>query len=677
MTESKSYPPELHIVILWQHGRTVEKELLEELNSEYQVLGEYEIDWGEDFSQYLTRFYGQNLPKNCGKERHCGNGKFLLVTFLDNNPTYSCVETSRGSEYVNINIFYLKEKYRKLTGGGHKIHTTNSPQETSHDLYLLLGVDCETYLAEKKGTAAIERKSITTFTGGGTKGWGSLEQLFSFMNSQINYVVLRNFEMLPHNYYSKEHGDIDLLVEDLDDAVYVTGAEKVHSENFRVYHKVRINHEDVFFDFRHIGDRYYDEPWERHILQHRTLLDQGFYIPGPEDYAYSLIYHALIHKKRIASDYPEKIATALRSIKPVKQQDLTFDHFYERLMKFLVKNAYGIIQPKDISVYFDDRYRSYERLKQELSLLNINGVAPFKVQLWKNGSGCRYFTGESSSRIKLFIKQGNNKESIKREYAATIKLNKSGKINVPSALYYRINKGINFVAFEKLPTSRTLDQVNRSELTSERLETIFRGIVEIIKTLHELGLVHRDIRPANFVINANYKPVLIDFQFMVDYRRKKMKEFKGTRKNRKKIKHLGEAYARGFYRWDDAFSALLIFDEYVEKPAGALADTRSKLSELIGKKQLYLLRTNALSPILWHIQNSVLVAVLQMKISLYRIRRKGSKNDKLAAKIEKSSRWLKIAKRTSKDMNNIKTNRVHIHEQNDQNKPVILPSSSR
>ncbi len=150
------------------------------MNDDYEVLGEYLINWGkEDFSENLTRFHGEHLPPNSRKEKHCGNGEFLLVVFLDKNPAYGCVDTSRGSEYVNSNVFSLKEKYRRMTGGGHKVHTTNSPEEAAHDLALLLGVGCEEYLQKKRTHVSVVRESIRSFAGGGEKGWDNLEQLFS------------------------------------------------------------------------------------------------------------------------------------------------------------------------------------------------------------------------------------------------------------------------------------------------------------------------------------------------------------------------------------------------------------------------------------------------------------------------------------------------------------------
>ena len=37
------------------------------------------------FGKNLTSFYGTNLPPNSKKEKHCGNGEFLLITFYDKN----------------------------------------------------------------------------------------------------------------------------------------------------------------------------------------------------------------------------------------------------------------------------------------------------------------------------------------------------------------------------------------------------------------------------------------------------------------------------------------------------------------------------------------------------------------------------------------------------------------
>lgn len=610
--------PELHLMIVWEYGRVAEKKILADLYDNYQVLGEYQVNWDKDcFSDNLTRFYAQNLPKNSGKERHCGAGEFLLITFIDANPIYECVVTSRGSEYVNKNIFNLKEKFRQLTGGGHKIHTTNNPKETSHDLALLLGLDYEEYLQKHSGQEFVTRQTINSFAGGGSQGWESLEQLFSFMNLYLNYVVLRNFEILPDNYYAKDHGDIDFLVDDLDEAVYFMGAKKVHQKDYRVYYQICVNGEEVFIDLRHVGDNYYDIKWAAQILKNRRKLIGGFYVPCATDYLYSLIYHALIHKKRIADDYHEKISLALAEIEPDCVEELTFDYFFLRLRSFLEENSYRLERPKDKSVYFDTRYQYSNNLLNEFSLLNLQEVRPFLAEHWKNSSGSRYFQGKTASGIDVFIKSEVGWETVEREYFIAKKLSEY-EIAIPRALYYRNNKGVNFVVFEKNSQFKTLNQVDRALLSDEFLEKFFDGILDMIKVLHQADIVHRDFRPANIIVGSNNEPVLIDFQFAVDSQRKKFKELKFVRSKPVRVKDLGENYARGRYRWDDAFSALIIFEEYVKKPTDKLLKVKIQLMSMVGQKEIFGIKSTLRHKFFWHVKNNLLLIKLKINLMFYK-----------------------------------------------------------
>ena len=125
---------ELHLIIIWKNGRYKEQEIVKSVNEEFDLVEKYIINWDKNlFGKNLTTFYGTNLPPNSKKEKHCGNGEFLLLTFYDNYPKYDYVETSRGTEKVNLNVFLIKEKFRNWTGGGHKIHATNSINESNHD----------------------------------------------------------------------------------------------------------------------------------------------------------------------------------------------------------------------------------------------------------------------------------------------------------------------------------------------------------------------------------------------------------------------------------------------------------------------------------------------------------------------------------------------------------------
>ena len=138
---------ELHLAIIWQKARYKEKEIINYISNKFQLVEQYEVSWNKkNFAKSLTSFYGTNLPPNSKKELHCGNGKFMVITFYDKSPNYEFIETSRGIENVNINIFSTKQLFREWTGGGHKIHTTNSTSETNHDLIILFGTNYADYV---------------------------------------------------------------------------------------------------------------------------------------------------------------------------------------------------------------------------------------------------------------------------------------------------------------------------------------------------------------------------------------------------------------------------------------------------------------------------------------------------------------------------------------------------
>src|SRR5210317_954936 len=97
---------ELHLVIIWENGRYKEEAIVRSISEKFELVEKYKINWNKNlFGQNLTTFYGTNLPEKSDKEKHCGNGEFLLVTFYDHNPKYGYVKTSRGTEKVNVNIF--------------------------------------------------------------------------------------------------------------------------------------------------------------------------------------------------------------------------------------------------------------------------------------------------------------------------------------------------------------------------------------------------------------------------------------------------------------------------------------------------------------------------------------------------------------------------------------------
>lgn len=355
--------PELHLFIIWSKARYIEDKVLKDIRHNFEVVDLFDLRWSRSlFSNNLSRFYGETLPVGSHKERHCGIEPFRVVIVNDMHPVYDERETSKGLKRVNVNLFDAKSRYRSWSGGGHKIHATNDPKETHHDLAMLLGMDAQVYFDGDIGQTemrCIDRDIV------GSDGWRSISELFYVLNHTITYVVLRNFESLPDNYTMETHGDIDLLVDRFKEIIHITNATKVYKARYRVHHRVKIGDEFVRFDFRYVGDNYYDELWEKKILERRKIHVEGFYIPTTKDYFYSLLYHGLVHKRFLANDYRERLV-GLASEIDLQGIDLDFferaDAAKKLLNDYLKQQGYTITEPEDLSVYFNEEIVGRKRM---------------------------------------------------------------------------------------------------------------------------------------------------------------------------------------------------------------------------------------------------------------------------------------------------------------------------
>ncbi len=337
---------ELHIFILWENAQSQKKRILNDIKARFQILEVNNIKWDDDnFSSNLTRFYGEKLPNKSHKEIECGTGRFTLVVVLDRKPVYGIRKTSRGDESVNTKMFDAKALYREWTAGGHKVHATNSPDETRHDLLLLLGVTYDTYLKDKKLKMKLNHpvhEKNTDLNLIGCIQWESLAQMFSILNENVEYLVLRNFEGMPEHYYLEGHGDIDFLVRNRHEVAYLLNATPVFRNELRVHYKVNINNQTVRLDLRYVGDDYYSIEWQERLLKERKN-SNGFYIPSDENLKFSLLYHALIHKKIITDDYEKKL----------DEIGVNQSNQFECLDQYMINNGFKFVEPKDSSVYFN------------------------------------------------------------------------------------------------------------------------------------------------------------------------------------------------------------------------------------------------------------------------------------------------------------------------------------
>ena len=341
---------ELHLFLIWNAAYYKLEEIICDISKNFKILKKLEIQWNKDrFSENLTQFYGTKLLDNSFKEKHCGNGPFTIVIVEDHKVNYDYRLTSKGKKNVNVNMFDLKMKYRKMTGGGHKIHATNSNFETKHDLILLLGKTLEEIKVNDKNNSQCIHRDIE-----GIDGWKDLAHLFKIVNNTIKYVVLRNFESFTDN---KIDGDIDLLTDNPNELQFIMKAKKIHKNKRRAAYLVKINNQDVFVDIRYLKDNYYDEKWQSEMIINRYLCKSGYYILDSYNYFYSLLYHSIIHKPHMSNNYDKRLKEMLLSLE-LDLIDVEKHNWQFILSKFLYEKNYLITIPKDFSVFFNYKFSS-------------------------------------------------------------------------------------------------------------------------------------------------------------------------------------------------------------------------------------------------------------------------------------------------------------------------------
>lgn len=271
----------------------------------------------------LQSFYGAQVGDNRGRL------PFVMYLLQDSNPMYKLRSTTKGHRLVNVNVFDLKQSLRKASGQGFLcIHGTDNIQETKDNLRAL-GL----YLSCYK-----------------EKSFSDIRAVFDALNADkaLKYVVMRNFEGLPDHITLDNHLDVDILCNDYYRAKRILDGDNKQKHQYedgghRILNHVNIAGKSIMFDLRYIGDNYYDEHLQQHMLDSRILL-HNFYIPDEETHIHSLIYHALIHKPKISKTYKDVL----------HKYGISYEvkHLRDILHRYMQKYNFAFVKPKDSTVGF-------------------------------------------------------------------------------------------------------------------------------------------------------------------------------------------------------------------------------------------------------------------------------------------------------------------------------------
>jgi hypothetical protein len=298
---------DIHIFIIWEKARNKTDILLEDIRKHFTIKEIYEVSWTkENFTKNLRRFYGTTLPNPDKKAEICGKGKFLVIIIEDKKQNIDWRKTSIGKQLVNTNVYDIKKVYRRLIGGQFPIHGSINNKETDHDLTLIFRKNLNEFQQTLPNEWNGEIKSFDQDLVGAEK-WNDLNELFYVLNTTTNYIVLRNFEGIPNQINLDMHNDIDILTDDKWQITHILNKQILKNSKGIPRPCIIVGDKKISIDLRYVGDIYYDEKWAKKMLENKVRTKNGVNCPNIEDYFYSLLYHALIHKSKISPDYITKL----------------------------------------------------------------------------------------------------------------------------------------------------------------------------------------------------------------------------------------------------------------------------------------------------------------------------------------------------------------------------------
>ena len=512
----------LHDLIIWPKAISFTETILSDLRSMFGIIAVFSIRWDDDkwhdnirvfYSRSWQRYSSSKLQQAINnKVNHCGCGDFILVIFEDNAPEMAFEQTTDGRSLVNTRVFIKKKAFRSLTGGGHLVHTSNNHVETDRDLTLLLGKSADDFLKAFGNSVSFDHSINRNCTG--VDGYDSLTSFFYTLNLSIDYCVLWNYECLTDHCFEQGHDDIDLLVDNLAHIVNLTSAKPISGAFNRVDYNIRIGGQEVPFDFRHIGDNYYDPAWERNLLDNRILERELFYVPGHSDAYFSLLYHAYVHKRQVKPDYLDKLAQlGIEAGSVFNPDEFTV---VSQLDAFMKESGYEFIEPLDRSVIYNTSFLSKSTYAFRYGV--------FIKRTQENGDNgfvynCRVFKGEDR-----FIKIGTDWLLSNEAHFLRLLKNETPFPKVKRLTAYgegavlEISKldGVSFADFFSNPTNHS----------GRFILSFIRQSLDILRLLAQKGIRHRDFTPSNLILhqtNGHCSVGLIDFGWACNYDDSNMK----------------------------------------------------------------------------------------------------------------------------------------------------------
>jgi hypothetical protein len=370
------YDKDLQLLIIWSKARTKEKEIINELTNNFNIVNCFEIHWNEkNIDDNFHRIYDvAPTGGRAGKRDEVGDKSFVVIILEDTNPNYQYrYDASERFKIVNSNVVDKKQLFRKWVGGSYMVHSTDNINEFFNNAILLFGKEkLYNFLETKSWDNTTESISSDLI---GANGWNSVSELFNVLNIATQYVVLRGADNIEETVETLS-GDIDILCSNIGEFTAVANARNIwNSKNF--FH-VNIMGKDILFDIRYIGDEYFDSDWQKRIMNTRVLTKNKIYIPRVDEYFFSHLYHAYIHKPYFYDKYINRLDELAKQIGIDDFKDdckNNIENIKKLLRGYLLANNYKITIPKDeqayINIDFISQLQNINKFKLYLRLYTV------------------------------------------------------------------------------------------------------------------------------------------------------------------------------------------------------------------------------------------------------------------------------------------------------------------
>lgn len=307
---------DLHCFVVWEDALPVCDRIRNVLAEHYAMRCDARIHWSPGrLVENSYRLYGRSIPwlENQAfdgvPDEKIGNGCFHFFVVEDRAPRYVYDQSvSQCVELVNPKVVAHKRLFRSWVPAPFRVHSSGNAEEFYTQAVLILGLrKLETLWGDSE--AFLDGEWFQDLEG--SEGWDSYEHLFQVLNYGADYLVLRNFESLPHLL---EDADIDFLARSCQRLASVANVKQLTYAGRPYKGKLPMAGKLIPVDIRHVKDGYYDGNWESDMLCRKIRHNECLYVPRTDDYFFSLLYHAKVQKSSVKPIYFERLEALARQI---------------------------------------------------------------------------------------------------------------------------------------------------------------------------------------------------------------------------------------------------------------------------------------------------------------------------------------------------------------------------